>query len=308
MEERQWSRMEWYPAQPRHYIIGAEHPPLCMALPVSPTIMPGLEMHCPGIAVSQTSQGNGSSRHAYKTTPRLTCSRTCHRVPPRKSSATLTFLSAPNPHPSATMPAAYRSTPLYGGALICELPTHFADVSTIRQVPDNQEVYIDKGGFTSIVFDITERVGGPGSTPQIDGEALTTHLEDIVGDEIDRTKVWNSAKTFFSRVDESIPAYTLIATQSPRPAEPRGGGSGAGGSSESSPDFTAIVLTLLRLEREKTDILITINVPHIKGEYDEDEVDLELGKQGKLIGDAVDYASKIWESFKVKDWTLFKEV
>lgn len=67
-------------------------------------------------------------------------------------------------------------------------------------------------------------------------------------------------------------------------------------------------MTLLRLEREKTDILITINVPHIKGEYDEDEVDLELGKQGKLIGDAVDYASKIWESFKVKDWTLFKEV
>lgn len=73
--------------------------------------------------------------------------------------------------------------------------------STIRQVPDNQEVYIDKDGFTSIVFDITERVGGPGSSPQIDGEALTTHLEDIVGDEIDRTKVWNSAKTFFSRVE-----------------------------------------------------------------------------------------------------------
>ncbi|KXJ90637.1 ran-interacting Mog1 protein [Microdochium bolleyi] len=199
------------------------------------------------------------------------------------------------------MPATYRSTPLYGGALICELPTHFADVSTIRQVPDNQEVYIDKDGFTSIVFDITERVGGPGSTPEIDGEALTTHLEDVVGDESDRTKVWNSATTHFSRVDETIPAYTLIATQAPRPG-------GAGGASASSPDFTAIILTLLRLEREKTDILITINVPHIKGEYDEDEVDLELGKQGKLIGDAVDYAAKIWESFKVKDWTLFKEV
>ncbi|KAH7029331.1 uncharacterized protein B0I36DRAFT_131137 [Microdochium trichocladiopsis] len=200
------------------------------------------------------------------------------------------------------MPATYKSTPLYGGALICDLPTHFADVSTIRQVPDNQEVYIDKEGFTSIVFDITERVGGPGSTPEIDGEALTTHLEDIVGDEIARTKVWNSASTHFSRLDESIPAYTLIATQSPKPADPsRGPASG-------SPDFTAIILTLLRLEREKTDILVTINVPHIKGEYDEEEVDLELGKQGKLIGDAVDYAAKIWETFKVKDWTLFKEI
>lgn len=48
-----------------------------------------------------------------------------------------------------------------------------------------------------------------------------------------------------------------------------------------APDFTALILTLLRLEKEQTDVLITINVRHIKGEYDEDEVDLELGKQGK---------------------------
>lgn len=76
----------------------------------------------------------------------------------------------------------------------------------------------------------------------------------------------------------------------------------------SAPDFTALIMTLLRLERELTDILITINVPHIKGEYDEEDIDLELGKQGKLIGDAVDYASKIWETFKVKDWGLFGEI
>lgn len=75
-----------------------------------------------------------------------------------------------------------------------------------------------------------------------------------------------------------------------------------------APDFTAIIMTLVRLERESTDVLITINVPHIKGEYDEEDIDLELGKQGKLIGDAVDYAAKIWETFKVKDWGLFSEI
>jgi hypothetical protein len=66
-------------------------------------------------------------------------------------------------------------------------------------------------------------------------------------------------------------------------------------------------MTLLRLEKEDTDILITINVPHIKGEYDADEVDLELGKQGKLIGDAVEIAARIWETFEIKDWGLFGE-
>lgn len=66
-------------------------------------------------------------------------------------------------------------------------------------------------------------------------------------------------------------------------------------------------MTLLRLEEQDTDILITINVPHIRGEYDAEEVDLELGKQGKLIGDAVEIAARIWETFVIKDWGLFGE-
>ncbi|KAJ4423250.1 hypothetical protein N0V82_002111 [Gnomoniopsis sp. IMI 355080] len=194
----------------------------------------------------------------------------------------------------------YKRTPLFGGALEAEIPENFADVSKLRQVPDNQEVFIDKDGFTSIIFDITERVGGPGSSDEIDGKALTIHLEDLVGTDADTVKVWNSTETQFSKLDAKIPAYTLIATQTPKP-DPSKDGSHA-------PDFTAIILTLLRLEKESTDILITINVPHIKGEYDEDDVDLELGKQGKLIGDAVEYAAEIWQSFKVKDWGLFNEI
>lgn len=108
---------------------------------------------------------------------------------------------------------------------------------------------------------------------------------------------------------DNIPAYTLIATQSPKPPGEKSSSSSSPPSERAPrPDFTAIILTLVRLERELTDVLITINVPHIKGEYDEEDVDLELGKQGRLIGDAVDYAAKIWQSFKVKDWNLFKEV
>lgn len=195
----------------------------------------------------------------------------------------------------------YRSTPLYGGALVAELPEKFADVSKLREVPDNQEVWIDSDGFTSIIFDITERVGPAGSSPEIDGRAMTTHLEELVGEDIDTVKVWNTTETSFSKLSSDFSAYTLIATQTPYAKSGSKSGS-------SAPDFTAIILTLLRLEKESTDILVTINVPHIKGEYDEADVDLELGKQGKLIGDAVEYAARIWETFKVKDWTLFQEV
>ena len=96
---------------------------------------------------------------------------------------------------------------------------------------------------------------------------------------------------------EDLPAYTLIATQTP-PLAP----------DSKNPDFTAVVLTLVRLEKESTDILITINVPHIKGEYTEDDIDMQIGKQGKLIENAVEYAARIWETFKIKDWGLFNEV
>lgn len=197
---------------------------------------------------------------------------------------------------------SYKSTPLFGGAIVCDLPEHFADVSRLRQVPDNQEVYIDKDGFTSIIVDITERVGPSGPTSlEEDGRALTTHLEELVGDDIDSVKVWNTTETQFTKLDSSIPAYTLIATQTPKSSE-------SDSRRGQAPDFTALILTLVRLEREKTDILVTINVPHIKGEYDEEEVDLALGKQGALLGSAVEYAAKIWETFEVRDWRLFNEV
>jgi len=111
----------------------------------------------------------------------------------------------------------FRSTPLFGGALIVDLPSTFADVryiisssplaakltctkSTIRQVPDHQEVYLDKDGFTSIIFDITERVGLPGSGPATDGAAMTTHLEDIVDSDTDTVKVWSTSNTQFSKL------------------------------------------------------------------------------------------------------------
>lgn len=111
----------------------------------------------------------------------------------------------------------YTRTPLFGGALEAELPDNFADVSKLRQVPDNQEVFIDKDGFTSIIFDITERVGTAGSSDEIDGRALTIHLEELVGTDADTVKVWNSTETQFSKLEYVCPSP-------PRPFPPRKGG------------------------------------------------------------------------------------
>ena len=65
-------------------------------------------------------------------------------------------------------------------------------------------MFIDKDGFTSIVFDLCLRVGPAGSGPEIDGKALTTHLEDVVGDDINTVKVWNTTETQFSKLEYGL--------------------------------------------------------------------------------------------------------
>ena len=66
--------------------------------------------------------------------------------------------------------------------------------SEIRQVPDNQEVYLDPDGFTSIVIDILERVEKP------DIEALKFHLQDIVEEDEGQTKVWTTGDAHISKL------------------------------------------------------------------------------------------------------------
>ena len=58
-------------------------------------------------------------------------------------------------------------------------------------MPDNQEVYLDTDGFTSLTFDITERV----SHLPTDRDALNYHVADITAEEDSRE---------ISFVDESV--------------------------------------------------------------------------------------------------------
>ena len=64
-------------------------------------------------------------------------------------------------------------------------------------------------------------------------------------------------------------------------------------------------MTLIRLEQQKTDIIVAINVPHISGQYDPAEVDPEKGKHGALLDKAIDYRNEVLNTFEIQDWNLF---
>lgn len=54
-------------------------------------------------------------------------------------------------------------------------------------MPDNQEVYLKSDGFTSIIFDITERVSQDDAPT--DEDALKFHFNDIASGTADNTQL-----------------------------------------------------------------------------------------------------------------------
>jgi hypothetical protein len=63
---------------------------------------------------------------------------------------------------------------------------------------------------------------------------------------------------------------------------------------------------MARLERQTTDIVISINIPHVRDESSEGEGGLEVEEEASLEK-ASEVKKKIMESFEIKDWSLFGE-
>jgi hypothetical protein len=190
-------------------------------------------------------------------------------------------------------------TDLFGGAITAHFPSNFEDASQYREVPDSQEVYVSRTYDTdiSIIVDICERMT-PGSGS--DSEAVALHWDDIASSD-DRC----TNKTF-ATVPVSLPnlpdvkAYSVVGTvSSPQPAEP--------------PLFTALLMTVIRLEQQKTDIVVTVNVPFtspdlVRGEGSVAAPDYEgmlSGTPGELMSAGLAVQNKVLESFKIVNWGLF---
>ncbi|KAL8997073.1 MAG: hypothetical protein Q9169_003563 [Polycauliona sp. 2 TL-2023] len=200
----------------------------------------------------------------------------------------------------------FKPTDLFGGALTATFPASYADVSNIREVPDHQEIYLDASGYSSVIIEIAERVSHPPS----DQEALKFHFEDIV-DELDTSKIWRTDVAplphlpVVQSVDPTLwspdtPCYTLLATTTPPSVT-------HGNDRAKTPSFTAVLLTLIRLVAQSTDIVVTVNIPHITGHQEptDGEMSFDEGKFGSLVDEGVKIRNEVLRSLEVRDWGLF---
>ncbi|VDK21836.1 unnamed protein product [Taenia asiatica] len=134
--------------------------------------------------------------------------------------------------------------PLFGGALQILLPSPAQDVSTFRQVPDNQEVFVNPSNNQSITIDILEAVP-PSSLP----EAVNVHFQEIVN--------CNSAS------DSAVDSIEVQHIPNGPPAVLLRGKQKVAKFNQLQSDLVSIAVMLYRFSDHSADVLVCFNDPII---------------------------------------------
>ncbi|XP_054900571.1 ran guanine nucleotide release factor isoform X2 [Poeciliopsis prolifica] len=140
--------------------------------------------------------------------------------------------------------------PLFGGALSAVVPDNVTDMSELREIPDNQEVFAHPHTDQSLIVELLEYQG-----QVADQDAARYHFEDIASSNSARepgafevSNVVALPKDDVSLLECSS-AWTLKGTQC------------VSKFNEEARNTVGIHLGLLRLPQFSTDILITFNDP-----------------------------------------------
>lgn len=139
---------------------------------------------------------------------------------------------------------------LFGGSISALVPENFLDVSQLRSIPDNQEVFVDKISSLSLIVEIVEY-----QTQVENDKAAEFHFKDIgtANDASEFTLIEKSSvsiKNLVTNADvKDTTAYCVIGQQ--RVAK---------FNSEALNNVT-LELAVIRIKDQKSEILISLNNP-----------------------------------------------
>lgn len=141
-----------------------------------------------------------------------------------------------------------KANDLLGGALSVLLPSNAKDISDLRQIPDNQEVFAHPVTDQSIIIEILEYVD------KDDEEAIRTHFSDLASDNDVQSGDAIIAQT------EKIPDTDLKMTQCDN-AYYILGQQNVSKFNEAAKNTVDMHIGLFRISKFTTDILVTFNNP-----------------------------------------------
>ncbi|XP_061104151.1 ran guanine nucleotide release factor [Conger conger] len=140
--------------------------------------------------------------------------------------------------------------PLFGGALSAVIPHSASDISELREIPDNQEVFVHKHTDQSLMVDLLEY-----QAQVQDIEAARYHFEDLAGSN-------EASSPGFSKVVHVEPlTKSQLSLQECSCAFLLTGTQRVSKFNEEAKNAVNVHLGLFRLPQFSTDILVTFNDP-----------------------------------------------
>ncbi|KAL0086002.1 Ran GTPase binding protein [Phycomyces blakesleeanus] len=184
---------------------------------------------------------------------------------------------------------------LFGGAIVAPIKSSFVDASLFREVPSNQEVFVDTHTQQSLIIELLEQADAEAD------EVAKFHFAQLASDNDAISFSIQSVQTCLPQnVSPLLPAETTsvyVLHGSQQVAKFNEGKDGAY-------NHVHIVMAVIRLARVKTDIVISINAPQAVAEKSS-----EKASSAETIGVSLELVDEemmgLLNNFEVKDWTLF---
>ena len=196
---------------------------------------------------------------------------------------------------------------LFGGAITCNLPLSFRDVSQLREVPDNQECWLDlsvePAEAAMVILEILERQE---TVP--DSDAAHYFFQDLAEtnecDTVDSVFCnaqlpLNGAAVIpsLAQQQQQQPATVCLGSGYQRVAVGRNTDS-LGNPRQQKVRMVHVDLGVIRLPQQGTDILITLSTPSESNPQQDGDPLVSTPGMSNVF-------QQIISSFNIRDWGLF---
>ncbi|KAH9483758.1 Ran guanine nucleotide release factor [Psilocybe cubensis] len=134
---------------------------------------------------------------------------------------------------------------LFGGAIIAKTALDLTDASDLRQVPDNQEVFMYPNFNISIVVEILQKVDHSHFN-----DAIRFHFDSLAHDNSARSSEVQSVSVIPNDRGDETPSVAVLKGVQYIPKF-----------NHTTPDKVEILMGLYRVESKGIDLVVTFNVP-----------------------------------------------
>ncbi|KAI8967012.1 hypothetical protein BDF20DRAFT_917963 [Mycotypha africana] len=184
---------------------------------------------------------------------------------------------------------------LFGGAIVAPVPKTFVDASQFRQIPDNQEVFVDMNTQQSLIFELLEEVDAhKNEIPKFHFQQLAEDNEatDATVISIEKLQPESVSSTISS---ERTEIYILQGEQKI-----------AKFNEEGACNTVEIFLAVVRLTQVATDFVISINAPVSLAPGSSEQKSINQSNSVTNIATVKQEIKAIVEGLQIKDWGLFQ--